>query len=256
MSKTCPYHGTAIPCKTCGYTGEIGESSSHKSNKANDVLYNRLMMFVACVSECNRNFETVNSKKNFETTKALYPYRPPFDSKHSDLDDRARNRTIERRNKYIGCIMHCFKNLEADGISVDDIMTSPANPIIRSVLPDFKLILEKYNNRKPTNVWGQLDETKRQLYLRKYNEAWDHSNQGNFAIAPNRRFSGDVPTYGQQQRNYNHNHHLTESEKAFKKGNSRRQSKAWKGGKGGKKRKTNKRKKKRRCQNKSRRKKR
>ena len=252
MSKTCPYHNNPVPCKICGYTGETGEPSNHKSRKANDVLYNRLMMFVACVSECNRHFATVNSEKNFEATKALYPYRLPFDSKHSDLDDRSRNRTIERRNKYIGCVMHCFKNLEADGVSVDDIMTSPANPIIRSVLPDFELILEKYNDRKPTNVWGQLDETKQQLYLRKYNEAWDHSNQGNFAMAPNRRFSGDVPTYGQQQRNRNHNHHLVESEKAFEKGKARRQSKTWKGGK---KRKTNKRKVKKKRKNKSRRKK-
>ena len=49
MSKTCPYHNNPVPCKICGYTGETGEPSNHKSRKANDVLYNRLMMFVACV---------------------------------------------------------------------------------------------------------------------------------------------------------------------------------------------------------------
>ena len=71
--------------------------------------------------------------------------------------------------------MHCLKNLEADRVSIDDVMLSAAGPLVDTVIPeaDLKMIVGKYRDNKKTDDWGQIDETQRQFYLRFYNEATD-----------------------------------------------------------------------------------
>jgi len=241
------------PCKKCGYTGKKSTSSPQGETKsrvsASEVVDNRIMAFINSVYKCNELFPDVNSQEKYEAKLASYPEH--WTSRGTD--QRNYQRAVTHRNIYIGCIMHCLKNLEADQVSIDEVMLSAAGPIVDTVIPaaDLKMIVGKYRDNKKTNKWGQTDETERQFYLRKYNEATDANNYG-LLPGPDRNFPEDHPSYNQRGRNIELNIALQESEDAIAKGSAARTSKFSR--RGGKRRRT-KRKKKRKKRRKSRRKK-
>jgi len=261
-----------LPCKKCGYTGKKSTSSLQGETKssvsATEVVDNRIMAFISSVYKCNELFPEVNSQEKYDAKLALYPEH--WTSRGTD--QRNYQRAIIHRNKYIGCIMHCLKNLEADRVSIDDIMLSAARPLVDTVIPeaDLKMIVGKYRDNKKTvgevksfsktNVRkrnllgsrGQINETQRQFYLRFYNEATDPHNYGASWMKPYRNFPGDHPSYNQRRENIELNRALQESEDAIAKGSAARTSEFSR--RGGKRRRT-KRKNKRKKRRKSRRKK-
>jgi len=240
-----------LPCKKCGYTGEKSTGSLQGETKsrvsATDVVDNRIMAFISSVYKCNELFPDVNSQEKYDAKLASYPEH--WTSRGTD--QRNYQRAVTHRNKYIGCIMHCLKNLEADRVSIDDVMLSVAGPLVDTVIPeaDLKMIVGKYRDNKKTNNWGQIDETQRQFYLRFYNEATDATNQG-LLPRPDRNFPEDYPSYNQRGENIELNIALKESEDAIAKGSTARTSKFSR--RGGKRRRT-KRKKKRKKRRRSRR---
>ena len=232
-------------CKKCSYTGKksnIPRGETKNRVRAADVMDNRIMAFISSVSKCNELFPEVNSQAKYDAKLALYK-----GTRFKGLSEQ------RQRNKYIGCIMHCLKNLEADRVSIDDVMLSAVRPLIDTVIPeaDLKMIVGKYRDNKKTDNWGEISEIPRQFYLRFYNEATDPHNYG-LLPKPDRNFPEDHPSYNQRRENIELNIALQESEDAIAKGSTTRTSKFSR--RGGKRRRT-KRKKKRKKRRKSRRKK-
>lgn len=241
-----------LPCKKCGYTGKKSTSSLQGETKssvsATEVVDNRIMTFISCIYKCNELFSEVNSQEKYDAK--LASYSDHWTSRGTDQRDYQRA-TIQR-NKYIGCIMHCLKNLEADGVLIDDVMLSTARPLVDTVIPDLKMIVGKYRDNKKTDDWGQISETPRQFYLRFYNEATDPHNYGASWMKPYRNFPKDHPSYNRRRENIELNRAMLESEDAIAKGSAARTSEFSR--RGGKRRRT-KRKNKRKKRRKSRRKK-
>jgi len=244
-----------LPCKKCGYTGKKSttlQGETKSSVGAAEVVDNRIMAFISSVYKCNELFPDVNSQEKYEAKLASYPDN--WTSRGTD--QRNYLRAVTHRNKYIGCIMHCLKNLEADRVSIDDVMLSAAGPLVDTVIPeaDLKMIVGKYRDNKKTDNWGQIDETQRQFYLRFYNEATDATNQG-LLPGPDRNFPEDYPSYNQRRKNIELNIALQESEDAIAKGSTARTSKfSRRGGKRRRTKQTKKRKKRRKSRRKKKRK--
>lgn len=161
-------------CGICGYTGEISTGllqTKTKSGVRAKVLDNKISAFISSVRDCNELFPDVVSQKIYDAKLASYT------EENYDHWEKKR-KLIIRRDQYIGCIMHCFRNLEADQVKIDDVKLSIAGLLLESHIstPDFTMILKKYRDDKKTDETGEIDETQRQKYLRTYNEAIEYES--------------------------------------------------------------------------------